>query len=166
VAQGSPQGPVTQLAVATPLGAPQWAQDFSRQIVAFAQSGAHGSHTVQLHVNPPELGPVHILIQIGDSTTQAMFASPHAHVRQTLENALPRLEQQFAQSGLSLGQASVGDQQAGQQAFQQSSFTGSGARGGISASQGTMASIGHLSVPVPRATAMLRHPDALVDTFA
>ncbi|CAM5190518.1 hypothetical protein CDEF62S_03919 [Castellaniella defragrans] len=161
----APQGPVTTLAVPTPLSAPQWAQDFGRRIAAFAQSGANGLHTVQLHVNPPELGPVHILLQIGDATTQAAFVSPHAHVRQALENALPRLEQQFAQSGLSLGQASVSDQQAGQQAFQQSDFTSSRGGSGTLSGRGMIASASPGLPTDPRTTAVPRRPDALVDTF-
>lgn len=169
-AVGLPPSPATQaaapiitLAVATPLASTQWAQDLSRQLVTLAQSGPNGTHTVQLHVNPPELGPIHITLQIGDSMTQAAFVSPHAHVRQTLENALPRLEQQFAQAGLSLGQANVSDQQAGQQGFAQPFAAPRNASGAPfnPAAEPTGATPPTIHMPNPA-----RHPDTLVDTFA
>ncbi|HEX7387900.1 MAG TPA: flagellar hook-length control protein FliK [Castellaniella sp.] len=158
--------PVITLAVATPLSSPQWAQGFGQQIVSIAQSQVNGLHTVQLHVNPPELGPVHITLQIGDASTQAAFVSPHAHVRQALENALPNLEQQFAQAGLSLGQASVSDQQTGQQGFNQSESSGQRHHEGPvfsltpSAQAGAVVPNGLLGTPPGRS------PNALVDTFA
>lgn len=151
------------VAVPTPLSNPQWPQDFSRQVLQLTQSLAGAGHTVQMHVNPPELGPIHITLHVGDSITQASFVSPHASVRQALENALPHLEQQLAQAGLSLGQADVGDQQPGQQTQGQ----GSSARNGestfsLDGQLGDTASLPTAS-PTPRTIA---RPDALVDTFA
>lgn len=154
--------PVITLAVPTPLASPQWAQDLSRQMVTLAQSGINGTHTVQLHVNPPELGPVHITLQIGDSLTQAAFVSPHLHVRQALENALPGLAQQFAQAGLSLGQANVSDQQSGQQGFAQQSQNPQNPSGTSFNLDANTAGIAPLSFRPPNPA---RHPDALVDTF-
>jgi flagellar hook-length control protein FliK len=159
----SPAVPATtQISVPTPLSSPQWPQDASRQIFNLTQSGTSG-HTVLMHVNPPELGPVHITLHLGDSTAQASFVSPHANVRQALENALPHLEQQLAQAGLSLGQANVSDQQPGQQQEQaaQGGRQNGGATfsldGGIEAA-GSVAAAGPASRPAP-------NPDALVDTF-
>jgi len=160
----APAAPATtQISVPTPLSSPQWPQDASRQIFNLAQSGGAAGHTVLMHVNPPELGPVHITLHLGDSTAQASFVSPHANVRQALENALPHLEQQLAQAGLSLGQANVSDQQPGQQQEQaaQGGRQNGGATfsldGGIGAASGVTAT-GPASRPAP-------HPDALVDTF-
>jgi flagellar hook-length control protein FliK len=154
--------PVITLAVPTPLASAQWAQDLGRQLVMLAQSGPNGTHTVQLHVNPPELGPVHITLQLGDSLTQAAFVSPHAHVRQALENALPRLEQQFAQAGLSLGQANVSDQQAGQQGFAQPPATPRNPSGTAFNLEIKATGAAALAVHAPNPAG---NPDALVDTF-
>ncbi|MGB6009302.1 flagellar hook-length control protein FliK [Castellaniella sp.] len=157
------QAPI-QLTVPTPLGNPQWPQDFSRQVLNLIQPGAAAGHTVMMHVNPPELGPIHITLHLGDSLAQASFVSPHANVRQALENALPHLEQQLAQAGLSLGQANVSDQQAGQQQSGQSA-QGSGSSDGsvFSLDGGTAAANSPADLAaLPRPA---RHPDALVDTF-
>ncbi|TAN27728.1 MAG: flagellar hook-length control protein FliK [Castellaniella sp.] len=155
--------PVITLAVPTPLASAQWAQDLGRQLAMVAQAGPNGMHTVHLHVNPPELGPVHITLQIGDTLTQAAFVSPHAHVRQALENALPRLEQQFAQAGLSLGQANVSDQQTGQQGFAQPPAPPRNPSGAAFNLEIKATGAGALAVHAPNPTG---HPDALVDTFA
>ncbi|MGB6242142.1 MAG: flagellar hook-length control protein FliK [Castellaniella sp.] len=156
--------PAIQLAVPTPLNSPQWPQDFSRQILNLTQAGASG-HTVQMRVNPPELGPIHITLHLGDTLAQASFISPHANVRQALENALPHLEQQLAQAGLSLGQANVSDQQPGQQAFGQSaqgSGSSDGATFSLDGGTNTVASDANPAASAPRP---LIRPDALVDTF-
>src|SRR5690606_25198883 len=151
--------------LATPRSNPQWPQDFSRQITQLAQNLTNGGHTVQMHVNPPELGPIRITLHVGDSIAQASFVSPHASVRQTLENALPHLAQQLAEAGLSLGQADVGDQQPGQQAqAQNQSAPGRDSESTFSL-DGQMAD----ASPLPATPAAPRspvRPDALVDTFA
>lgn len=161
----APAAAPLQATVATPLGNAQWPQDFSRQVLNLTQTGTSaGGHTVLMHVNPPELGPIHITLHIGDNLAQASFVSPHANVRQALENALPHLEQQLAQAGLSLGQANVSDQQAGQQSFaqaQQSGHADNGVQfsldGGFQvAPEAALASSGGRAAP---------RPDALVDTF-
>ncbi|MGB3423751.1 MAG: flagellar hook-length control protein FliK [Castellaniella sp.] len=160
----TPMPAAAPVAVATPLSNPQWPQDFSRQILQLTQSLTGAGHTVQMHVNPPELGPIHITLHVGESIAQASFVSPHASVRQALENALPHLEQQLAQAGLSLGQADVGDQQPGQQAQGQAPS----ARNGEAAfSLDGQTADGSAAQPaasqVPRVAS---RPDALVDTFA
>ena len=149
----------------TPMTHPQWPQDFSRQIVQLAQNLSTGGHTVQMHVNPPELGPIQITLHVGESIAQASFVSPHANVRQTLENALPHLEQQLAQAGLSLGQADVGDQQPGQQAQAQPGQTASRAGESAFSLDGELADATALPA-TPATPRTINRPDALVDTFA
>lgn len=147
----------------TPLANPQWPQDFSRQILHLTQNLTGAGSTVQMHVSPPELGPIHITLHVSDSIAQASFVSPHASVRQALENALPHLEQQLAQAGLSLGQADVGDQQPGQQAQGQTTP----ARHGESSFSLDGQVADSTALPVASAPPRtLSRPDALVDTFA
>ncbi|MDN5844471.1 MAG: flagellar hook-length control protein FliK, partial [Alcaligenaceae bacterium] len=158
---GAPVAP----AVTTPLSSPNWAADFSQQLVHLAQ-GRHGAqaHTAELRLDPPGLGPVRITLQVGDSITHVSFVSPHAVVRQAIENALPQLQQQLGQAGLSLGQANVSDQSSGQQGFEHAANSGSGNGRGFSVDGvgGVAAHDGQHSA-LPRTAARL--PDALVDTF-
>ncbi len=161
----APAPATASVAVPTPLSNPQWPQDFSRQILHLTQNLAGTGNTVQMHVNPPELGPIHITLHVGDSIAQASFVSPHASVRQALENALPHLEQQLAQAGLSLGQADVGSQQSGQQAYAQGQAQPSRDGGSTFSLDGQAVEAASLPAASPAPRTVSR-PDALVDTFA
>lgn len=159
-------GPATAF-VAAPLGDAAWPGDFSRQVLTLIPDGRHGTHMAELRINPPELGPVRIVLQINESVAQALFVSAHAPVRQALENALPQLQQQLAQAGLSLGQADVSDQQPGQQAFAQADPQGHRDTKPMTFSLDgdhlPTSGLDSTDVARPRAS---RAPDALVDTFA
>ena len=88
----------------TPLGAAGWDHEFSQKIVWL--SGTR-QHTAELHLNPPDLGPLNIKLSVDENQTSALFTSPHSEVREALESALPRLREVLADSGITLGNASV-----------------------------------------------------------
>ncbi len=88
----------------TPISAPEWNAAFSQKIVWMA---SEKQHAAELHVNPPELGPVSIRLSIEEHQTNAVFTSPHSEVREAIESALPRLREVLAESGITLGNASV-----------------------------------------------------------
>jgi len=99
------------LAVRTPLHTPGWSQDLGGQVVWMAR---HDQQSAVLNINPPQLGPVNISLNINGDQASATFASPHAEVRQAIEDALPRLREMLSGAGINLGQANVGSQLAGQ----------------------------------------------------
>lgn len=149
--------------IATPLQQPQWGQDFSRQVLTLVQTTHNQHQTAQLRLDPPDLGPLHITININDNIAHAVFSSAHASVRQAIENALPQLQQQLAQAGISLGQASVNDQS------QQQTFSGQGRESGGGAihaagTSGVRSSVGVSTTHT--ATRSPRNPNAVIDTFA
>jgi flagellar hook-length control protein FliK len=96
--------------VPTPLGHAEWGRDFSQQVSSFSQHLRNGLQTIELRLDPPDLGPIRISLSMADNVAQASFVSPHAAVRQAVEQALPQLQEQLAQAGISLGQTSVGEQ--------------------------------------------------------
>ncbi len=147
--------------IATPLQNPQWASDFGRQFVSLTQGGHNMPHTAELRLDPPELGPLRISINISDNVAHAIFVSPHAAVRQTVENALPQLQQLLAQSGISLGQTSVNDQPQSDQAYNESS---GGSR--KTAATGMGSASGDVAEATLRVSSRSPAPNALVDTFA
>ena len=91
--------------IATPLHSSNWTQDFSQKIVWLAKND---QQTAQININPPQLGPLQITLQINGDQASAVFASPHAEVRQAIENSLPQLKEMLAGAGINLGQADVG----------------------------------------------------------
>lgn len=151
----------THSAIGAPLQSPQWASELGRQFVSITQGGHNMPHTAELRLDPPELGPLRITINISDNVAHAVFVSPHAGVRQAVENAMSQLQQSLAQAGISLGQTSVSDQGQPQQAFNES-FGNSRREAAGGGAVGAAGLDGGAAQPAARS----RAPDALVDTFA
>ncbi len=86
------------------IGTPDWNTECAQKIV-WMQSQKQQS--AELHINPPDLGPLHIRLTTDETQTSAIFTSPHGEVREALEAALPRLREVLADSGITLGNASV-----------------------------------------------------------
>jgi len=151
-----------QAAIPVPLQSPQWTGEFGRQFINLTQSiQGGGSHTAKLRLDPPNLGPLQISININDNVAHAIFVSPHAVVRQAVQNALPQLQQQLAQAGISLGQTSVSDQGSSREAFGDSPSSGQRRSSGQSVAGIGAAASASTPAPVRRS----QTPDALVDTF-
>ncbi|AZK63341.1 flagellar hook-length control protein FliK [Pectobacterium versatile] len=99
----APQAASAQLNA--PFGSPQWQDALGQQIIMFSRNG---QQTVELRLNPQELGALHISLKIDDNQAQIHLASASGQVRSALEAALPHLRNAMAESGINLGQSSVG----------------------------------------------------------
>lgn len=157
---GMPQAnPVSQAVwaatVPAHMGSPDWGQAMNQQVLLAAQGQ---QQFATLHLNPPQLGPLEVHLQMHDGQIQAQFVSAHAVVRQAVEAALPQLRDVFADAGLSLGQTSVGTQGGQgdrQQARSQRGTSGSSAIADIAAGGAIGAS----------AAQVLRWQQGLVNTY-
>ena len=65
---------------------------------------ANDQKFAQLTLNPPQMGPIEISLNINKDTASAYFISPNAEVREAIETALPRLREMLAGVGIELGQ--------------------------------------------------------------
>ncbi|AYH05401.1 flagellar hook-length control protein FliK [Pectobacterium parmentieri] len=99
----APQATSAQLNA--PFGSPQWQDALGQQIVMFSRNG---QQTAELRLNPQELGALHISLKIDDNQAQIHLVSANSQVRSALEAALPHLRNAMAESGINLGQSSVG----------------------------------------------------------
>ncbi len=97
----------TAQTITTPLASPAWADDFSQKI---SWMTSQKNQIAELHLNPPNLGPLDVVLKITDNQATALFTSPHAAVREAVENAMPKLRELLADNGIMLGNATVGDQ--------------------------------------------------------
>lgn len=121
---------------------------------------AGGNHQVaQLHLNPPDLGPLQITLTIDHDQASAQFTSAHAQVREAIESAMPRLREMLADSGITLGNASVSADLPREQSQPQMQRD---ARGYPSPSGNTPVDAGFER----RGTHLLHHSRGLVDTYA
>lgn len=91
--------------VNAPLRDSSWPQQFGERIVWLAKND---QQTAQININPPQLGPVQITINLSGDQASLAFASPHSEVRQAIESALPQLKELLSSAGINLGQANVG----------------------------------------------------------
>lgn len=114
------------LHVVEPLGTHRWEQAFSSQVVWAATEQLQSA---SLTLNPPELGPVRIELQLSDNQASASFSSPQPEVRKAIEDALPGLKTLFADAGLQLQHADVGSGDARQGQPRPAAFGAARARG-------------------------------------
>lgn len=84
-----------------------WSSEFSQKI-NWMITQRH--QVAELHLNPPNLGPLEVVLEISDNHATALFTSAHGVVRDAVENALPKLREMFAENGITLGNATVSDQ--------------------------------------------------------
>ena len=112
----NPSAPVSAATVfLTPeVGSSEWSKAFGQQVV---HMGSAGNQVTELQLNPPELGPLKVTLSMIDQQVQAVFVSAHSSVRAAVEAALPQLRTLLAESGISLGNTSVGSESQPQTAF-------------------------------------------------
>ena len=85
------------------VGTPAWDNQVSQRIVYMV--GKEQAATLTL--NPPDLGPVQVVLNVSNDGASVTFSSGQLEVRQALENALPRLRDMMSESGIALGNATV-----------------------------------------------------------
>lgn len=110
--------PVTAAVPGQPLS-PQ-AGNFSEAVVDKVMwMSSQNLKTADIQMEPAQLGKLEVRIDMTQDQTQVTFASPHADVREALDNGSQRLRELFAQQGMNLANVNVSDQSSGQ-AWQQS----------------------------------------------
>lgn len=99
--------PNSNTTISAPLGSSAWPAEFSQKITWVS---TQQNQVAELHLNPPDLGPMSVVISVTDNQATALFSSPHSAVREAIENALPKLRESLAENGIMLGNATVSDQ--------------------------------------------------------
>ena len=94
-----------QTSISAHLNENTWPQQFSEKMVWLAKND---QQSAQISINPPQLGPVQITLNLNGDMATMSFASPHAEVRHAIEGALPHLKEMLSSAGISLGQTNVG----------------------------------------------------------
>jgi flagellar hook-length control protein FliK len=109
VAQGGANraaSPTTTLVLpTTPTQQPAFEQALGERLAWLVQEGRHDAR-IKLH--PAELGSLDIRLSMDGEATRVSLASPHAAVRDALEQALPRLREILGHAGLELSQVDIG----------------------------------------------------------
>lgn len=145
-------------ALSPSVGSAAWSQALGEKIV-WMTAGAQ--QTASLTLNPPNLGPLQIVLNVTNDQATASFFSAQPEVRQALEAAMPKLREMMNESGIQLGQATVS---AEQQPHQQNEAANRDARRMAPAYPGADNAIDTGAQTLPTLTRQSGR--GLVDTFA
>lgn len=88
----------------SPVGAREWQGELSQKVTWMV---ADRQQVAELHLNPPDLGPLQVVLSVSEGEASALFVSHHAAVREAIDSALPRLREMMAQNGVNLGSVTV-----------------------------------------------------------
>jgi flagellar hook-length control protein FliK len=141
-------------AVSVPVQNTRWADSFSERVVWITGQNVQAA---EIHIEPPQLGPIEVRVSITNDQANLMFTAPHAVAREAIQTSLPRLQEMLVDSGLTLGNVSVGAHTPGQQ---QPGYRDENNTGG---SGGAVAAIDSAST---QSVSRLPHKLGLVDLFA
>ncbi len=143
--------------IGTPVRDNAWGEKLGERVMMLA---GNQIKTADIRLTPADLGPLRVQLSIDDGTANVTFHAQHAVTREAIEQALPRLREMLAESGLSLGQASVSDRgtSEGDARNGRANPTANSLSGGDSSE-----SLTDSDIPVRRKSVSI---DGLIDTFA
>ena len=95
------------LIVSNRVGTPDWSEAIAGRISLMVNQ--HIS-SARIHLNPPELGPIEVRVNINNDQASVQFTSPSSQVRDALEQSVPRLREMLEAAGFSLADSGVSDQ--------------------------------------------------------
>jgi flagellar hook-length control protein FliK len=150
------------------VGTDAWNDQVGQKVVYMVGSE---DQTASLTLNPPDLGPLQVVLSVSNGQADVTFSSNQLEVRQALENALPRLQEMMSESGIALGNATVnagmsnGGQAQQDQAMASSGFGRGGNNGRGHGGNEAGTAVGEATVRPATRTAAIGDR-GMVDTFA
>ncbi|MFZ6767018.1 flagellar hook-length control protein FliK [Undibacterium sp. Di26W] len=141
------------------VGNPGWDKAVGQKVVWMV---GEAMQSAELTLNPPDLGPLQVVLKLSNDQANASFTAAQPEVREALEAAMPRLRQMLSDAGVQLTGFSVNSQAAGQGqnfAEQQTRSTGTSRQSSDLGDNTTVAATGSTQAKV-------RVSNGVVDTFA
>lgn len=139
------------------VGSPAWDQALGQKVV-WMVAGAQQSASLTL--NPPDLGPMQVVLHVSNGHADAAFTASQPEVRQALEAALPKLREMLGDAGIQLGQATI-SMSMPQQQNRSGDQSSQGSRGGFSQNNESTDTTTRIT-----GTTKIISGQGLVDTFA
>ncbi len=100
------------LTLQTPLQQEAWRDEMGHQVKWLI---SQKMHSAEMKLNPPQLGAIEVRVTVQQDQVNLHFSTPHALVKDSLEESLPRLREILQENGLNLADVDVSQQGAGQQ---------------------------------------------------
>ncbi len=133
-----------------------WDQAISQKVIWMVGAG---EQSASLTLNPPDLGPLKVVIHVHNDQADTTFISDNDEVRHALENGLSNLRDKMNESGIQLGQTNVSTSNQSQQNFQQAAQNRA-----VAQAQNNAGLLQAEAVAKP--SQIIRVANGLVDTFA
>lgn len=154
-------GAVSANQISPPLNSSAWDKAVGQKVIWMVGASMQSA---ELTLNPPDLGPLQIVLNVTNDQANATFISAHPDVREALEASLPKLRQMMDDAGVQLSGFSVNAEASnqGQQGreFRQTNPSTSVARNG-----GNESVISNQPISDVKTTKIISRIGA-VDTFA
>ncbi|MEO8630662.1 MAG: flagellar hook-length control protein FliK [Betaproteobacteria bacterium] len=101
------QQPQATASIPGTVGESRWSEALSQRVVWMA---GQQLQSASFRVEPPQLGPIEVRLSISNDQANLLFTAAHGVARDAIQASLPRLQEMLADSGLTLGNVSVGSQ--------------------------------------------------------
>lgn len=98
---------VTSHQIQVPVQQPGWGEAVGNRLMMMVNDKVQSA---KIHLNPAELGPIEVRVNINHDQASVHFVSSNSVVRDAIDDAFPRLKEMFAQNGLNLSDANVSQQ--------------------------------------------------------
>lgn len=95
---------IIQPEITEQFGRPAWSQGMSKQILWMANQNIRSA---EIRLNPANLGPIEVRIDMSDDQINVALSSRHAVVREAMEMALPKLREMLDENGFNLADADI-----------------------------------------------------------
>jgi flagellar hook-length control protein FliK len=102
VAESSPRPAPPPVTV--PIQSPDWNREFAARVSWMVE---RGEQFASIQLTPEQLGPVEVRLAIREGEASIWFGAAQADTRAAIEQALPRLREMLAASGLALADSGV-----------------------------------------------------------
>lgn len=114
----------TATKVDVPVGKAGWSDAVAGKVMWMSSQNLSSA---EIQMNPADLGPLSVRVSSHQDQTSIYFTSPHAAVREALDQSLPRLREMMGNQGIQLQDVGVGGQGSMRE---QRAFSGNGGGSG------------------------------------
>ena len=98
--------------IAQPFGSTGWDKAVGQKVLWMV---GESIHSAELSLNPPDLGPLQIVLKVSNEHASASFMCAQPEVREALEQSMPKLRQMMSDAGIQLSSFSVNTQASNQE---------------------------------------------------
>jgi flagellar hook-length control protein FliK len=145
------------------VGTEAWENQVGQKVVYMVGSE---EQTASLTLNPPDLGPLQVVLSVTNDQASVTFSANQEEVRQALEDALPRLREMMSESGIALGNATVNAGMPDGRQAQEQAARNNGGFGGNGRGRGDSGNTADEAAARPVTRTAVLGDRGMVDTFA